>query len=252
MTGFNPRLFDSLVEFERHSFWFVNRARLLTSLIARYFPAAQDMLEIGCGTGSVLLALRERFPTLRLSGSELHPQGLAYARKRLGDEVLLLQMDARRIPATGQFDVIGAFDVIEHIPEDEDVLSEIQTALRPGGGAIIAVPQHPNLWSPADDAAFHQRRYARGELEQKLHKAGFEVLHSTSFNTFLLPLMILSRRQMIWKERKGARLDPLSEFRMKDWLNRTLSVILGAEVHLTEAGVKWPVGGSRVVVARRL
>jgi SAM-dependent methyltransferase len=251
MTGFDPSLFNSLVKFEASSFWFVNRARLITGLIKKFFPAAQSMLEIGCGTGSVLLALQEQFPNLRLTGSELHPQGLAFARKRLGSDVSLLQMDARNIPASGKFDIVGAFDVIEHIPEDETVLREIHTALRSGGGAIIAVPQHPRLWSPADDAAFHQRRYERGELEKKLHGAGLEVLHSTSFNSLLLPLMVLSRQHMIWKKRRGAKLDPLSEFQMHDWINRALSAVLQAEVRLTQAGIRWPVGGSRIVVARR-
>src|SRR5262249_55958885 len=143
----------------------VNRARLINLLLKRYFPHAGNLLEIGCGTGSVLLALRTAFPRLELAGSELFPRGLEFARQRLGSKVLLLQMDARAIPAVCEFDVIGAFDVIEHIEEDERVIGQIYTALKPGGGTIIAVPQHPCLWSPADDAARHQRRYVRGELE---------------------------------------------------------------------------------------
>ncbi|KFG69886.1 hypothetical protein JH26_08480 [Microvirga sp. BSC39] len=251
MTGFDPKLFDTLVKFETTSFWFVMRARLLTTLLDQYFPSPRDFLEIGCGTGSVLRALQQRFPQMRLTGSELHPHGLAYARGRLGDQVTLLQMDARDIPATGKFDVIGAFDVIEHIPEDVAVLREIHSALRPGGGVMIAVPQHPALWSPADDAAFHQRRYERGELERKLEEVGFTILHTTSFNSLLLPLMILSRQKMLWNQRRGTKSDPLSEFKMPDWLNRALMMILGVEVQLTRAGVKWPVGGSRIVLAQR-
>lgn len=71
------------------------------------------------------------------------------------------QMDARAIPAEAVFDLIGAFDVIEHIEEDEAALAAIHRALAPGGVAIIAVPQHPWLWSEADDVAHHARRYSR-------------------------------------------------------------------------------------------
>jgi SAM-dependent methyltransferase len=208
-------------------------------------------LEIGCGTGSVLLALRRAAPTLALAGSELLPQGLEFARRRLGPDVLLLQMDARHVPATKEFDVIGAFDILEHVKEDQCVLAQIYGALKPGGGTLIAVPQHPWLWSPADDAAFHQRRYATGELETKLRAAGFSVLYSTSFNSLLLPIMFASRMSMIARAQLGYAPEPLAELQVAPWLNRILSAVLRLELVLTGAGLRWPIGGSRFVVAQK-
>ncbi len=251
MSGFDPRLFDLLVRYEQSSFWFVNRAKLITSLLRHYYPQAKNFLEIGCGTGSVLLAIRQAMPELQLTGSELHPLGLRYARERLGSDVTLLQMDARNIPCRDQFDVVGAFDVIEHIAEDERVLQAIHRSLKPRGGALFSVPQHRWMWSPADDDAFHQRRYARGELEGKLEAAGFRVQYTTSFNAILLPLMMISRWAMILRRKGGQAPDALSEFRMSKRLNRVLSLILDAEVRLTARGMSWPIGGSRVVVAQK-
>ena len=138
------------------------------------------------GIFSVMAANRN---IARLVGSELHPSGLAYARKRLPSGVEFVQMDARNIPAVGIFDLIGAFDVIEHIADDEAVLRGMRAATQTDGGTIIAVPQHPWLWSRADDIAYHQRRYRRGELEAKLRRNGFEILFSSSFTALLLPLM---------------------------------------------------------------
>ena len=143
MSGFDPRLFDLLVRYEQSSFWFVNRAKLITSLLRHYYPQAKNFLEIGCGTGSVLLAIRQAMPELQLTGSELHPLGLRYARERLGSDVTLLQMDARNIPCRDQFDVVGAFDVIEHIAEDERVLQAIHRSLKPRGGAECF--RYPNI-----------------------------------------------------------------------------------------------------------
>ncbi|WP_245439899.1 class I SAM-dependent methyltransferase [Microvirga aerophila] len=251
MSGFDPQFFDILVKYEETSFWFVNRAALITALLARYFPHAAELLEIGCGTGSVLMAIRKAMPRVNLTGSELHPSGLIYARERLADGATLLQMDARDIIARSQFDVIGAFDVLEHIAEDEAVMRQMHVALKPSGGVIVSVPQHRWLWSPADDVAFHERRYPRGEMERKLEAAGFRILHSTSFNSLLLPLMIASRQMMILRERRGIKRDALSEFQMSGWLNRVLSSVLRIEVGLTKAGIHWPVGGSRVVVAQK-
>ncbi len=247
--GFDPALFEMLARIEETNFWFVNRARLIVALLRRYFPAAGNMLEVGCGTGSVLLALRRAMPQLRLVGSELHPRGLQIARKRL-DDALLVQLDARRIPARSEFDVIGAFDVIEHINEDDAVLAQMHSAIKPGGGLLITVPQHRWLWSETDDAAHHVRRYEPGEVERKLQKAasGFRILRSTSFTSLLLPVMMLSRLL----RRGGSKASPFAELQVSGWLNRALSSVLCLEIELTRSGLNWPFGGSRVIVAQRL
>jgi SAM-dependent methyltransferase len=250
-SGYDPELFAEYVKFEESNFWFVNRARLITALLRKYFPEARDFLELGCGTGSVLLTLRRSLPNLNLSGSEQYPRGLVFAHRRLGESVTLVQMDARRILARDEFDVIGAFDVIEHIRDDEDVLAEIRAALKPKGGTMIAVPQHPWLWSPADDAVLHERRYARGELEAKLERTGLRVLHSTSFNALLLPFMLASRTIMNFRAWRHTAPDVMAEFNIAPWLNRALLSILRLEVGLIEAGIRWPLGGSRFVVAQR-
>src|ERR1700687_2990689 len=95
-VGFDPKLFETLAGLEERNFWFVNRARLIASLLRKHFPRSRNFLEIGCGTGSVLLALCDARPQLTLAGSELHCRGLAFARRRLGPDALLLQMDARK------------------------------------------------------------------------------------------------------------------------------------------------------------
>lgn len=245
ISGFDPEFFDQLSELEAGYFWFVVRNELIVGLANRFFPQARRLLEIGCGTGAVLRELAASRSWQRLAGSELHPAGLAHARRRL-PEVEFVQMDARDIPAVGVFDLTGAFDVIEHIADDEAVLRGLRAATRVGGGTIIAVPQHPWLWSRADDVAHHQRRYRRGELEQKLQRCGFEVLFSSSFTALLLPLMAASR--LI---RAGNRPDDVfHEFKLNPRLNRLFTAILRAEVRLTLAGMRWPAGGSRIVVGR--
>ena len=99
----------------------------------------------------------------------------------------LLEVDARRLPFEAEFDVVGAFDVLEHIEEDERALIEMHAALRPGGGLVVTVPQHPALWSAVDEYSRHVRRYRRSELLTKLRDSGFEVIHWTSFVSLLLP-----------------------------------------------------------------
>ena len=253
LSGFDPGEFALLAGVEREHFWFVPRNRLIATLIVRYFPEATRILEVGCGTGMVLSAIAGLRRWQWLVGSELHPSGLVEARRRLGSQARFVQMDARMIPAREAFDVAGAFDVIEHIAEDEKVLAAMREAIITGGGVILSVPQHPLLWSPIDERAHHVRRYRRGELEEKLIKAGFEVVFSGSYTVVLLPLMAISRLIRGRTRRQAvshASAQPVGlEFRLPYLVNALARSILEAEVSLTLAGVRFPVGGSRVVVA---
>jgi SAM-dependent methyltransferase len=246
ISGFDPKAFDELAEVEAEHFWFVARNQLIVGLANKFFPYSRRFLEIGCGTGFVLRAIAGLRQWERLVGSELHPAGLAHARKRLPSAVEFVQMDARDIPAVRLFDLIGAFDVIEHVADDEAVLRGMRASMQSGGGTIISVPQHPWLWSRADEVAHHVRRYCRGELESKLRYNGFEVLYSSSFTSLLLPLMAASRL------RRAKQDEDAYEFRVSPLLNKTFLQILRAEVRLTLAGVRWPLGGSRIVVGRAI
>jgi SAM-dependent methyltransferase len=252
VSGFDPASFSLLASIEEGHFWFEPRNRLITAFARRYFPDARSYLEIGCGTGFVLSAMARHPMLTRVVGSELHPRGLEIARRRLpAGRVEWIQMDARAVPAQKEFDLIGAYDVIEHIDEDETVLREAHNALRPGGGIIIAVPQHPWLWSATDDVAHHVRRYRRGELEAKLRNAGFQILVSTSYTSVLLPPMIVAR--MLGKLRgRGSSSVAVNdnELRPPSAMNKLMKSLLNMEVSAALRGIRWPVGGSRLVVAR--
>lgn len=253
ISGFDPKSFEMLAEIEDNHFWFVPRNRMLTGLIQKYFPHAQDILEVGCGNGTVLSALAKAGVRRHLVGSELHPSGLAVAVQRLGKNAELVQMDARDIMAENAFDVIGAYDVIEHIAEDETVLQSMYKALRPGGGVVIAVPQHPWLWSTADEVAYHERRYKLGELEEKLKSNGFRPVFSTSYCSFLLPIMVASRLKERWRK-KNSQQSEMSDIEAKppSAANAVLKSVLQGEVSAILAGVRFPLGGSRIVVATRV
>lgn len=243
--GYNPGIYAELARLEDRNFWFQARNRLIVRAACEYFPETGSLLEIGCGTGQVLRALGNAFPNARLYGSELFAEGLAFARQRVA-RAYLMQMDATRIPYTDEFDLVGAFDVVEHIEDDVGVLKEIHRALKSGGGAILTVPQHPSLWSHQDEMACHVRRYRRHGLEGKLRDCGFRVLYSTSFVSLLLPLLALSR----WTMRKTTN-DPLREMRIGDFANTSLAAILHAEYALLCMGIRLPIGGSRLIVASK-
>jgi SAM-dependent methyltransferase len=246
--GFKANYYGELARLEGANFWFRARNALILWAMRRYCAPFESMLEIGCGTAYVLSGVAKAYPDARLCGSEIFVAGLGFAAKRL-PAAEFMQMDAREIPFRDEFDVLGAFDVLEHIEEDERVLAQMHAALKPGGCILLSVPQHPWLWSASDDYACHVRRYRATELRHKIEQAGFRVLRSTSFVTALLPALMASR--LARRHAEGRRFDPLAEFNVSSSLNTVLETALALERGLIRGGVNFPVGGSRLVVARR-
>jgi SAM-dependent methyltransferase len=245
--GFDPRHFAEFARLEAGNFWFRARNRLIVWALGRHFGGARSFLEVGCGTGFVLSGIAAAFPAMRLAGSEAAASALSFAARRV-PRAQLMQMDARRIPFRDEFDVAGAFDVIEHVEDDRAVLRGLHEALAPGGGLLLTVPQHPFLWSEFDARARHVRRYRAAELRAKLRETGFEIVRMTSFVTSLLPLMAASR---LAQRAARRHYDPLAELRLAPWLNRALEKALDAERLLIRCGLNLPAGGSLLAVATR-
>ena len=247
--GFKPAYFERLAAMEAGNFWFRARNDIIVWALRRYAPGFSSMLEVGCGTGFVLAGNVAAFPRARFVASEIFSAGLLFAAQRV-PMAELFQMDARAIPYEGEFDVVGAFDVVEHIAEDAQVLRQMHQALSPGGILVLTVPQHQWLWSAADEYAMHQRRYDAQGLHALVRDAGFELIRSTSFVSLLLPAMWLSR--LLGRSRTVADFDAEAELRLPRWLNAAFAACLRLELAAMKLGLSWPWGGSRLVVARKI
>lgn len=184
---------------------------------------------------------------MKLYGSEVFLEGLAVAAARV-KSATFFQMDARTIPFENEFDVVCAFDVLEHVEEDELVLSQMQNAVSAGGGVLLTVPHHPCLWSQQDEVSGHVRRYSLHELKDKVKKHSFEVVTATAFVCLLLPLMWASR----FRQRKSTKnFDPMAELRISGTMNVVLESVLDIERALIGWGLRLPVGGSLLLIAKK-
>lgn len=246
---YDPAWYEELVRLEAGNFWFVARNRLICALAKRYAPEQAKYLEIGCGTGFVLQMLRKAFPDWGIQAAETQFDGLAFAKSRLQSGALFLQMDACAIPFREEFDVIGAFDVLEHIQDDLAAIKQIYKALKNRGTLLLSVPQHRFLWSKYDETACHYRRYAAKDIERALAEAGFAILLSTSFNALPLPAMLLSRQLNNSRSDKSA--DVLAELKISPLINKILAIALAVEFQLFKFGIHFPFGGSRIIVAQK-
>ncbi|MFI5023548.1 MAG: class I SAM-dependent methyltransferase [Alphaproteobacteria bacterium] len=246
-TAFSAAEIELMERHQRTSFYWIARNRTIAWLVRRYFADARMVLDIGCGSGYVTQALVDNLPEARIYATEASIEGLRAAARKLENRVFMLHIDARDIPFEGNFDLITSFDVLEHIDDDQSVLESIYRALRPGGGVLHFVPQHPALFSPADDASHHFRRYRLTELQGKLRSAGFRVVFSTSFVFWLFPIFAASRV----KARLTSRYSVEAEHEQPRWLSSILNGVQAMELALLKCGISYPVGVSRAVVAVR-
>lgn len=245
--GFEERFFSELAEIEAQSFWFRSRNRLIIWALRSVGATSGKFLEVGCGTGFVLNGVAKAFPALKLTGSELFPAALDYAKRRVPNAVFVA-MDAKSSTTAGEYDYVGAFDVLEHIDDDQLAIKNLANALKRDGVFLVTVPQHPWLWSRSDEYWRHCRRYRVGEAEAKLAEAGLIIVRSTSFVFTLLPILITVR----WLEKfKNASFNPFKQLTLPQILSKIFEALLWIEILAISQGVNLPCGSSRLIIARK-
>lgn len=220
-----------LARLEDAHWWYRERRHLLARELRGLVPGRA--LDIGAAGGGNTRVLRDHgWDAAALEygadGAEVaHGRGLA-----------TLRGDATGLPlADGSLDLVIAFDVLEHLPEDEAAVREVHRVLKPTGTYLVAVPADPRLWSAHDVAVDHVRRYTRAGLLALLERGGFQIEQVRSWNVLLRPVVALRRRSS-----SGSDLEALHPV-----VNLGLRAIITAERYLPVG--KWP-GVSLIVRAR--
>ena len=224
----------------------------LTRYVVSTLVRSSLVLEVGCGTGNVLRILRKACPNSAVVGMELWFEGLKHAKLR--SDAALVQADVRSLPFGKPIDLVGIFDVLEHIPDDRGILTALFEGLAPGGCVVLTVPAHPSLWSYFDEAAHHCRRYSATELRGKLADAGFQVEFLSQFMASIFPLVWFVRKVRNLRPHAAAEVaknQASDEFRIIPLLNQVLFCLLSMEA--IWVGNRWrlPFGTSLVAIARK-
>lgn len=252
---YDPAYFSRLAAIEDRHFWFTTR-NLVIGILARritaQLPQGHRVLEVGCGTGNTLRVLERASPNGTVIGMDVFAEGLRYTRQRTGSP--LVRGDVCQFPFGVQFDLIGFFDVLEHLEDDEKVLRAMHAALAPGGRLLLTVPAHPHLWSYFDEIARHLRRYTAADLQRKLQNAGYAVEYITYCMASILPLVWLGRKVATRLSRRGRRGHDLAshELSVTPVVNEVLAWLLRQELRPLRRGRTLPCGTSLAVVARKL
>lgn len=249
MSEYDPAHFARLFAIERRHAWFRARREMIGQLvadIARDLPDGYRVLEVGCGTGAVLQELERVCERGHVIGMDKFAEGLDFARQRTACPLVV--GDAHDPPFGAEFALVGMFDVLEHLADDEGVLQRMAALLLPGGTLVLTVPADPTLWSYFDESACHVRRYELHDLERKLDAAGFEVAYITHFMRALAPIMRAYRRLV---PLLGGRQGTERDFTVIPIANEVLYRILRRESNAIEERRQLTAGTSILAIARR-
>jgi SAM-dependent methyltransferase len=187
-------------------------------LISSLLPLAPVRLEIGPG-------LRPRLPVAGTHFLDLSPPVVARLNAaggiaRAGEITALPFADA-------QFDLVAAFDVVEHVEDDRRVFAELTRVLKPDGRLIFSVPLHPAHWTEFDDYVGHARRYEPAALLERLARHGLVVAQSAVFG------MQSNNPRLLHLAVQGLTRHPVAAARCYNWLFFPLGLLLQQRLKLT-------------------
>jgi len=214
-------LLEAFADAEERHWWYRERRWIIARELRRLGTPGRA-IEIGASGGGNCRTLVDHGWDV-LATEYLH-EGVAIARQR---GMNAIQADARDLPLPSEsFDLLIAFDVLEHIDDDARAASEMYRVLRPGGTALIAVPAGMDLWSAHDEMNNHFRRYDREWLAKVVSGAGLAVDSVWSWNVLLRPVVKLRRHGSSEAENEHdvTEVNPL--------LNAALSTIVKVERYL--------------------
>ncbi len=236
-----------MYELEDSHWWFRGRRAVIWALLGHAeLPEKARLLDAGCGTGRNLVEFARLGPAAGVdpSGDAVafcHARGLPDVR-RAGLESLPFD--------SGQFDLLLACDVLEHVDDDVGALVELRRVAGAGATLLVTVPAYQWMWTEHDVQLHHLRRYTLPVVRARVEAGGWEPVHATYFNSLVLPVVAPARLLARRTARRTARRGHTDLDRTPAALNGALEVPMRLEAAMIARGARLPAGVSVGVVAR--
>lgn len=148
--------------------------------VRRMLPGGRRVLDIGAGTGGFGSFLAERYEYV---GVEPDPISFEAASRRIGGRGVLHNCAIEDLEPASDFDLVCAFEVLEHIEDDRAALSLWVRHLRPAGSLLVSVPRGRHRFAAGDEQVGHLRRYDPEDLTRILAGAGLEGIRTTVYGS---------------------------------------------------------------------
>lgn len=229
---------------EENHWWFRGRRAIILEFFNK-FKIVRDktkILDFGCNTGAFAGKLQAM--GYDVTGVDMSEDAIAFGTK-IGTKNLVVGKTS--VPFADQsFDLVMALDVIEHIEDHDETMSDLHRVMKNDGKAFIMVPAFMFMWGLQDDVAHHFRRYSKKELINLAIRNGFEVERVTYFNFFMfVPIAIVRLIQKIIPPKRSSDFDMNNDF-----INTLLERLFVLESRILRY-INLPFGVSLVVVLRK-
>lgn len=237
-----------LFDLEPEHFWFQGRNKIIYSLIEKVMnnPKGMSFLEVGCGTGYVLSFLEKK--GLKVEGIDIFYKSLKLARGRT--RAKLMRGDFRKINFSKKYDIIGFFDILEHIENDAFFLKRALKFLNPGGYVVITVPANMLLWSHVDKISGHKRRYNKKNLVDLVEYSGFSTKAVSYYNFFLFLPQLLLRKLVKYRKNNSDILIDGGLRKLPSPVNFIFKMLMFIESGIIRY-LPLPFGASLIIVGRK-
>ena len=213
--------------------WFAARARLLEAALAPYLGRPTRVLDVGSADGPSAAWMRGAHTHVAV---DLDVRGLTAGHGVVG---ALPQLPFE----SGSFDVVAAFDVVEHCESEADAVADLARVLASGGRLLVSVPAYQWAWSQHDVRAGHHRRYTRPRIVAAIEKAGLTVERATYAFAAVFPFFAAER--VLRRRPRAQRLPTVSPV-----ADRLLRGLCAAEAKVLPR-VDLPFGSSVLVAATK-
>jgi ubiquinone/menaquinone biosynthesis C-methylase UbiE len=228
---------------ERNHWWFRVREKILLNRLKTYLKPNSAILNIGAATARSSEALSALGKVVSL---EYDADCVAFVKEKTGLE--LIEGSVLELPFSDQsFEVVCAFDVIEHVDDDSKAVCEMLRVCKKGGLVMLSVPAYQMLWSAHDEINQHYRRYTLQSLCKLFENQEAKILYKSYFNTLLFPAIALVR---MLSKRKNEKISDFEQYKTSGLSGKILFAIFSLELILLKF-MRFGFGVSAMLVLRK-
>lgn len=235
---------------ETTNWWFTIRQKIILQTLQKFISTDKisrlKILNVGVAAGASSKWLAQLGDVVSVENEPLFIEYL-HAHNYSVTQASIISLPFEN----NSFDIVCAFDVIEHVDEDDIAVKELWRVCKTGGAICITVPAFQSLWGTHDIVNGHKRRYRKAQLQSLVtEKENGKIIYASYFNSILfIPIFIFRKITALFKSNTPDQSD-FSYFTANGFSNKVLKMIFGIEPFLLRF-IKFPLGVSLLLLAQK-
>jgi ubiquinone/menaquinone biosynthesis C-methylase UbiE len=236
---------------ERSNWWFMARKHILRDQLYKLLKGRENLriLNVGAALGASSVMLKEFG---NVTSIEYNKECCEFVKKQFNYD--FIHGSITELPfEDNTFDVVCAFDVVEHVQEDTQAIKELHRVCKPGGFTFTTVPTFKFMWSEHDEINEHVRRYTMTSYLKLFNSVDSSICFRSYFNFWLFfPIAAFRIGSSLWKKNNNKKMARSDNSKINGGLlSKVLLTVFRSETYMLKKGVRLPVGVSLMVISRK-